>query len=251
MGGVSVCLLKSLSELYARCVEYYLVAPQDFEGTENGDEFRSHSVMPMITSILGILTSLLSSSPFRDWVYATDVAGIVAAICAGCGEGGGNLILHNVEAAKKEPFFSVKQIAPLVSKMCETCFDHMSKLSDFDLHLAILRFVHMLLFFQVELYLRLKGEMETVDLNDVKGRDVQLAANDRVMREAEVTEMFRSLSEKAFEVMKQDRMEGKRAAAFLKANLPLLVRLVVVFAKEPMKRLALLVEVGMEVGCDG
>ena len=76
MGCMSLCLLKSLSVLVARCVEYFLVGPQDFEGTENGDEFRSHSVMPIITSILDILTSLLSSSFFRDWVYATLVAGV-------------------------------------------------------------------------------------------------------------------------------------------------------------------------------
>lgn len=206
--------------------------------------------MPIITSILDILTSLLSSSFFRDWVYATDVAGIVAATCGGCGDDGVNLVLHNKEVAKKEPFFSVKQISPLVSGMCDLCFDHISKLSDFDAHLAILRFVHSLLFFQVELHLRLKGATEEVDLNDVKARDTQLAANDRVMREAEVKEGLRALSDRAFEVLKQDPMEGKRPAAFLKANLPFLIRLAVVFAKEPLTRLALLVEVVIVGVCD-
>ena len=250
MECMSSRLLRSLSVLYCRCVEYYLVGPQDFEGTENDDEFRSRSVMPIITSILDILTSLLSSSFIRDWVYATDVVGNVAAICGGCGEGGTNLVLYNEDMPKKEPFFSVKQIVPLVSRMCETCFDHISKLSDFDAHLSILRFIHTLLLFQVELHLRLKGEMEEVDVNDVKGRDTQLAASDRVMKEAEVKEALRALSEKAFVVLKEDQMEGKRAAAFLKTNLPFLIRLAVVFAKEPLTRLALLVEVGVVSGCE-
>lgn len=246
--NLSSSFLTSLSVIYTRCVALYLEREEDNEGVENDEVFRRNLVIPLICSILNILTSVVSSSEICDWMLSHDLVGTVAAICGGSEDEAKDFVLAPNREAKKEQLYSVNQITPFVAGMCKVCFGQISKLPDFDTNLAILRFIYSLFFCQVGVYLHLKGE-ESVDVSDAKERDAQLVGNPMVMKDSGISDLFAKLSEEAFLVLKRDSIEGRRTPSSLKPAIAFLLHTAVVFAKEPVVRLATIIEVKSGMAC--
>ena len=129
-------------------------------------------------------------------------------------------------------------------RVCQMCEYHVS--------IACLRFVESLVYYEIYMYLQLKGDKETVNVDNVKSRDLELMNNQLILEECGMKEVVHLLSEEAIGVLKRDFQESKMnmkrdsqesKASNMKNTISYLIRISVVYAKERESKLSTLVEV--------
>lgn len=113
-------------------------------------------------------------------------------------------------------------------------------IEDVPAEVAALQTCETLVFAFADFALRLAGKREMIDFDDVRARDLQLLRADAVVG-AEARDLLLQLSDAASAVLEQKQIHEKTAEA--KQHVEFLVRIAVVYAESPMKRLAWIVEV--------
>ena len=150
-----------------------------------------------------------------------------------------------VQSNSRDRFNSVTQLNPLVESIHERVTKNMDIFCHFDIALISLTFLETVIFSMVDFHLRVRGERELLDVNNIKTRDLALIQAEDVIRVCSLKEILNELAEGALKVLEKEVSGRKKGAAELGAGVRTLVRMAVVYGKDPVSTLGEIVEVGI------
>lgn len=256
--SVSPTVLHALASLSSQLASAYLFQQYDHEGVANEEAFVQQTVLPLLRSLYQLLLSLLSSRGWRDALFDTTPLFLWRALCAPPLAASGFVLNGEADALTPEagvsapeadaPLDSIHSFSELSRAFSERVAATVEKMNDLETDRFALQLLEWISFCQVDGYLRLAGERELVDLEDAKKRDQILAQTERVKIEAGVQEHLWALSDLAYMVLRQHKPQGKRSLSEWKQSITCSIRLCVVYARDPEKRLEELIEV--KIGSD-
>ena len=232
-------------------------------------------MIPEIITILTIVSTILSSETFRTNLYESNLLDFYKKMSSfSTGKLSPHFILHEDESnqsdndndndndngeegdednGKKEEkkkaerldrFHSIAQLHPLLNAITERVLKNMDIFSHFDIALISLSFLENLVFSSVDFYLRVRGEREVLDVNDMKSRDLHLIDAGEVIRTCDLRNVLEGMAESAKGVLEKEITGKKKGASELGAGIRMMIRIAVIYGKEPVSVLAMLVEVG-------
>lgn len=144
------------------------------------------------------------------------------------------------ESSDEAGFYAISQISPYIETFVGTVM-RMSSVCECGVSIACLQFVESLVYYDVYMYLRLKGGRDVLDVENVKTRDVELMRNGVVLEECGVKDVVHLLSDEALNVLRRNGDESKPSLA--KKRIGYAVRVAIVYGKERESKLSVLVEV--------
>lgn len=147
------------------------------------------------------------------------------------------------ESVEVPRFYSVNQISPYITKICEGMMENVKEYSHYELDLMSLRCMEELLFFEVWLHLQVKGCREVMNVEDLKTRDVCLMQNETILNEAGVRGHLNQLSVFCEEVLTRDVICTKISASKLNTGIRFLLRSAIVYNENPIDQLKKVIEV--------
>ena len=152
---------------------------------------------------------------------------------------------NEVDSNGRDRFNSVAQLNPLVDSIHERITKNMEVFCHFDIALMSLTFLETMIFSIVDFHLRVRGERELLDVNNIKTRDLALVQAEDVVRVCSLKEILNGLADGALKVLEKEVSGKKKGAAELGAGVRTLVRMAVVYGKDPVSTLGEIVEVGI------
>lgn len=93
------------------------------------------------------------------------------------------------------------------------------------------------------MYLRVKGDREAINVENIKTRDMELMKHPLLIEESGVKELVFSLSDLAFGVLKTEALLTKQSTSVLKTNIAYLIRTAIIYAKERETKCSAIIEV--------
>ena len=145
----------------------------------------------------------------------------------------------------KDRFNSVAQLSPLADSIHERVTKNMEVFCHFDIALISLTFLETMVFSIVDFHLRVRGDRELLDVNTTKTRDFALVQAEDIVRVCSLKEILNGLADCALKVLEKEVSGRKKGAAELGAGIRTLVRMAVVYGKDPVSTLGEIVEVGI------
>ena len=150
---------------------------------------------------------------------------------------------ENETPEESTSFYAISQISSYIETFIEKTTEIILCVSNASLNLTFLQFIETLIYFQTDMYLRLKGEKETIHIENSKLRDSEIMKNSLIREEAKVKDLFYSLSDHALTVLKRDGFVNKPSSTVMKQYVSYLIHIIIIYAKEQDSKLSTLIEV--------
>ena len=139
-------------------------------------------------------------------------------------------------------FYSISQIASFIEAFINK-IGLLTKIPDFSVNVSSLQFIEALIYYQLDMFLRVKGDREAINIENTKTRDIELLKNSFILEEASIKEQVFLLSDLAFTVLKTEQLATKPSSAVIKTQIAYLIRCAIVYAKERESKLSAIIEV--------
>ena len=150
---------------------------------------------------------------------------------------------ENETPEESTSFYAISQISSYIETFIEKTTEIILCVSNASLNLTFLQFIETLIYFQTDMYLRLKGEKEAIHIENSKLRDSEIMKNSLIREEAKVKDLFYSLSDHALTVLKRDGFVNKPSSTVMKQYVSYLIHIIIIYAKEQDSKLSTLIEV--------
>ena len=150
---------------------------------------------------------------------------------------------ENETPEESTSFYAISQISSYIETFIEKNTEIILCVSNASLNLTFLQFIETLIYFQTDMYLRLKGEKEAIHIENSKLRDSEIMKNSLIREEAKVKDLFYSLSDHALTVLKRDGFVNKPSSTVMKQYVSYLIHIIIIYAKEQDSKLSTLIEV--------